>query len=162
MRRACRSRFTITNSRFFRLQLSFQWCSPIGQERDRTRTSSFSQRHSRRLLRQDAAFPCFFFFFFFFFFFSLFFTATAIMTTCAYGDGTSLRQFSAIRAGCSCETSLCPGRKNCPARGDGIGHLEGAGSAARIERYVELSVLVVLADTFSRTIRLHRLQIDSV
>jgi hypothetical protein len=38
--------------------------------------------------------------------------------------------------------------------------MEWAGSAARIERYVELSVLVVFADNFSRTIWLQRLQID--
>jgi hypothetical protein len=83
------------------------------------------------------------------------------MTTCAHCNGTSLCQFSAIRAGCSCETSLCLGRKNSPARGNGIGHKEWAGSAARIERQIELSILVVFADNFSRTIRLQRLQIES-
>jgi hypothetical protein len=73
-----------------------------------------------------------------------------------------LCQFGAVLAGYSCETSLCPGCKDSPARGNGIGHKEWAGSAARIERYIELSIFVVFADTFSRTIRLQRLQIDSV
>src|SRR5262245_51082033 len=57
--------------------------------------------------------------------------------------------------------SLCLGRINTPASVIGIGHMEWAGSAARIERYVELSILAVFADNFSRTIRLKRLQIDS-
>ena len=58
------------------------------------------------------------------------------------------------------ETSLCLGRIDTPAGLEAIGHMEWAGSAARIERQVELSVLVVFADNFSRTIRLQRLQID--
>ena len=32
--------------------------------------------------------------------------------TMAVARGTSLCQFSAIRSGCSCEASLCLGRKN--------------------------------------------------
>jgi hypothetical protein len=39
--------------------------------------------------------------------------------------------------------------------------MEWAGSAARIERQVELSILVVFADNFPRTVRLQRLQIES-
>jgi hypothetical protein len=38
--------------------------------------------------------------------------------------------------------------------------MECAGSAARIERQVELSVILVDADNFPGTIRLQRLQID--
>jgi len=39
--------------------------------------------------------------------------------------------------------------------------MEWAGAAALIERQVEVSILVVFADNFSRTIRLQRLQIES-
>jgi hypothetical protein len=35
---------------------------------------------------------------------------------------------------CSCETSLCRGRIGAPASVIAIGHMEWAGSAARIER----------------------------
>jgi len=38
--------------------------------------------------------------------------------------------------------------------------MEWAGSAARIEHQVELSIVVVLADNFSGTIGLQGLQID--
>src|SRR5262245_9469495 len=57
--------------------------------------------------------------------------------------------------------TLCLGRIDTPASVVGIGQLEWAGSAARIERYVELSVLAVFADNCSRTVRLQRLQIDN-
>src|SRR5215217_2284078 len=56
---------------------------------------------------------------------------------------------------------LCLGRVNAPASVIAIGQVEWAGSAARIERYVELSFLVVSADDPSRTIGLQRRQIDS-
>jgi hypothetical protein len=39
--------------------------------------------------------------------------------------------------------------------------MEWAGSAARIERYMERSIVVVLADNCSGTIGLQRLQIGS-
>ena len=39
-------------------------------------------------------------------------TARAIMMACAHCNGASLCKFSAILAGCSCETSLCLGREN--------------------------------------------------
>jgi len=64
-------------------------------------------------------------------------------------------------SGCPCETSLTLGRKNTPASVNGTGQMEWASSAARIERQVELSILVVFADNFSRTVRLQRLQIES-
>jgi hypothetical protein len=57
--------------------------------------------------------------------------------------------------------TLCLGRKNSPASVNGTRHKEWAGSAARLERYVELSILVVFADNFPRTITLQRLQIES-
>src|SRR5215471_14446479 len=60
-----------------------------------------------------------------------------------------------------CLPPLCLGRINTPASVVGVGQMERAGSAARVERYVELSVLAVFADNCSRTIRLQRLQIDS-
>jgi hypothetical protein len=57
--------------------------------------------------------------------------------------------------------ALCLGRKITPARGSGTGHIEWARSAARIERYVKLCSILVLAGNSSGTIRLQPLQIDS-
>ena len=57
--------------------------------------------------------------------------------------------------------ALCLGRKSNPARTVEISVIEWASSAARLERYVELSVLPVFADNLSRAICLQRLQIDS-
>ncbi len=50
---------------------------------------------------------------------------------------------------------------NAPLILVGIGHVEGAGSTAWRERYVELSVLAVLGGNSSRAIGLQRLEIDS-
>src|SRR5689334_7569959 len=55
---------------------------------------------------------------------------------------------------------LCRGRIDTPASIVGIGQIKWAGSAARIQRHVERSVLVVFGDNSSRTIRLQPLQID--